>query len=197
MLQISDLIQKTEQPIDLVWTPGHVGIPINEAADIFSRRSTLDGSVRRALDLRDALASGLSSQRQAILLNWQSITSNKALRHIRRFQSWPSDSCSSRSSEVLFHRLRTNTAPLNAFLYSRKLHPTPACPHCGAIETSIHYWIECPAYSKARTTLGSALHTSITSLPDLNDIYWPPPQADTRRHIAHLECYIITTDRFT
>lgn len=124
------------------------------------------------------------------------ITSNKALRHIRRFQSWPSDSCSSRSSEVLFYRLRTNTAPLNAFLYSRKLHPTPACPHCGAIETSIHYWIECPAYSKARTTLGSALHTSITSLPDLNDIYWPPPQADTRRHIAHLECYIITTDRF-
>lgn len=83
VLQISDLIQKTEQPIDLVWTPGHVGIPINEAADIFSRRSTLDGSVRRALDLRDALASGLSSQRQAILLNWQSITSNKALRHIR------------------------------------------------------------------------------------------------------------------
>lgn len=118
--------QRMERPAKLVWTPGHVGIPINDVADIFSRRSTLDGSARRSLDYRDAMASALLTQHQAILQHWQSIASNRALRHLWQFQRWPSNGCSSCDSEVLLYRLRTNTAPLNVFLYSRKLHPTAA-----------------------------------------------------------------------
>lgn len=197
ILQITTQLETTTQPIDLVWTPGHVGIPINEMADIFSRRTTMDGSILRALDQRDAMASTLSSQRQAILQNWHTIASNRALKHLRRFQYWPSDGSSSRELEVLLYRLRTNTAPLNVFKYTRKLYPTPACPHCGNLETSFHYWIECPAYLRERTNLGVALGVDITSLQDLDAIYWPRPQADPRRHIAQLERYIVTTRRFT
>ena len=64
-------------------------------------------------------------------------------------------------------RLRLGLSPLNHHRFTYNLIKDPHCPHCPrTLETTFHFFFECPSYSDARATLLSVL--SNTGL-DTND----------------------------
>lgn len=196
ILAIAATYRRAPNSTTFVWTPGHIGIPINEEADKLAGSGLLTGSMHRTLSLRDAKTFLQRQILHSLSNSWFATTSITDLGHIFRIHRWQSDACSSRESEVLFHRLRTNTAPLNAFLHSRRLHPSPNCTQCGAVETPSHYWKNCPAYRAARNQLNAELQQNISSTTDLISVYWPSQHVPFTTHVKTLEKYVYNTKRF-
>ena len=51
---------------------------------------------------------------------------------------------------ALRSRLRLDCIRLNAPLHKRRMVPSPACPHCGRLETIIHVLLQCRQYAQTR-----------------------------------------------
>ena len=57
----------------------------------------------------------------------------------------------SRIGQILHARLRMECSSLNAHLHKKKIIPDPSC-QCGALESSRHYFFDCPRHADARST---------------------------------------------
>ena len=69
-----------------------------------------------------------------------------------------------RRSNVILTRLRLNCAPINSYLFKIGVLDSPHC-RCGyGIETTHHYFLECPLYAMER----SALQTFMTQKSQFN-----------------------------
>ncbi|XP_067130460.1 uncharacterized protein [Centruroides vittatus] len=197
IIDLAAMVSAHTVPIVIGWTPGHTNIPINEAADKAARRNPLCGSIWKPLTPHDLTRALQDTTISTLTDSWSVVLRNKGRDHLRPFAPWRYSCASSRHAETLLARLRTETAPLHAFLYSRHLHDSPGCPHCGAAETTLHYWLHCPKYTIAHKDLGNTMTLNMSLVRTLTPIYWPPASITPSQHVAALERYISLTSRFT
>ncbi|XP_067139565.1 uncharacterized protein [Centruroides vittatus] len=181
--------------VEIAWIPGHVGIQINEAADKAARKDNPSGSWRQLLMARD-LIRATRDIINTYIDSWPTSLRQKGRDHLWPFVPWPYSYVSSRYAETLLAHLRTDTAPLNGFLFSRGLCVSPDCPNCGAPETSRHFWITCPKCKEARQDLSSILSIDLTLVQTFTPIYWAHVDLPPCQHLEALERFIYRSNRF-
>ena len=66
---------------------------------------------------------------------------------------------------MLHTRLRTKCSSLNKDLFDKKIVVSPQC-NCGRIESTYHYFFECPIYANHRLELFTILpqHINVTQI---------------------------------
>ncbi|XP_023243959.1 uncharacterized protein LOC111641938 [Centruroides sculpturatus] len=171
--------------------PRHTEIPINEEAD-----KEPNGPVWKTLMPRDVTRVEWARVVRRLTDIWSTELRGKGRDYLRPFASWYYHYASNRRMETLLARLSKETAPLNGFLYSRRLHDTPNCPHWSERETVAHYWLQCPQYAEARRVMGEALKVKLTNNSTLMSIYEPSTKIAPRHLVVALETYVARTGRF-
>jgi hypothetical protein len=72
-----------------------------------------------------------------------------------------------RKLQILHCRLRVKNADLNGNLYSKQMKESPEC-ECGeAVETTKHYFMECPLYDQDRARLAMSIPDGIDATTDI------------------------------
>ncbi|XP_067144232.1 uncharacterized protein [Centruroides vittatus] len=182
--------------VEIGWIPGLIGIQINEAADKAARKDNPSGSWRQPLMARDLILATRDIIINTYIDSWSTSLRRKGWDHLRPFVPWPYLYALSCYIETLLARLRTDTAPLNGFLFSRGLYVSPDCPNCGSPETSRHFWITCPKYKEARQDLSCTLSIDLTVVRTLTPIYWAHVDLPPRQHVEALERFKYRSNRF-
>jgi ribonuclease HI len=170
------------------WTPRHVDIPGNEAADVAAKRAVQSGS----FGVTPKVLKRLSYSRSVLVLthtqllksaaekNWKQ--SNRYARIKAIDDSMPSSKFRKLTSTLprkhvsLLFQLRSQHAPL-AKHHRLKKSPSPDCPCCSSHEETVeHYLHFCPTHDAARRQLqatnclvahSKSLLTDPDLLPDL------------------------------
>ncbi|XP_023237461.1 uncharacterized protein LOC111636441 [Centruroides sculpturatus] len=197
IIDIAAAVSSFPQPFEFLWTPGHVGIALNEDADKAAKGECLTGSWKRSLLPKDIHRLVWQDTRNSLRDHWASVHRNRGREYLRPFDPWPYHHASSRRAETLLAKLRTGTAPLNYFLYSRGIVPSPNCLFCGEAETVDHFWLRCPEYTTSRTDLLKHLRLNLQTVRTLTPLYWPQADMSSKYHIRLLEQYIHRSGRFT
>ncbi|KAJ7706968.1 hypothetical protein B0H17DRAFT_918546 [Mycena rosella] len=148
------------------WTPGHVDIPGNEAADMAAKCAAQTGNFGGPLAVLTRLPFGKSALAQAHLR----LLKKTATKEFMRSQCFarikaidpvlPSNKFRKltaplprKHSSVLF-QLCSQHVPLAKHLYCLNKSPSPTCPCCGsANETVDHFLHFCPTHQAARSRL--------------------------------------------
>ncbi|XP_067142197.1 uncharacterized protein [Centruroides vittatus] len=196
IIDLTAIVSAHTALIIIGWTPGHTNIPINEAADKAACRDPFSGSIWKPLMPRNLTWAIWDTTIATLTDSWSAALRNKGRDHLRPFAPWRYSCASSRHAETLLAQLRTETAPLNAFLYSQHLHDSPGCSHCGTAETTLHYWLHCPKYAIAHNELGNTMTLNMSLVRTLTPIYWLPASITPSHHVAVLKHYISLTSRF-
>jgi ribonuclease HI len=167
--QMKDLRERCPifaRDITFRWISSHSGVPGNERADKEAKRAAEGHSSRRNLlpaMLRRPLPKSATATkrvfRDKIVAEWTA-RRNTSKRKGRMDLIDPSFTPSryqklisslSRNSSTTLNRLRSNHAPLNAFLHRIKRADSPTCTKCEqADETIRHYLFECQAFRETR-----------------------------------------------
>lgn len=155
------------------WSPGHCGIPGNEAADVHAKRAarkeTSDiNQLPTSLRLQNSpiplprSKAAAKQQFDAKVKNEAITVMKKSPRYERLRKIDPSvpskhyanltAKLSRRHSSLIF-QFRTGHAPLNKHLNRINRSTTPKCPRCDREETTHHFLIACPAYARLRIAL--------------------------------------------
>jgi len=155
------------------WTPGHVGIDGNEAADTEAKKAAESADNNTNCNF-GIIKHPLPISRSAHL---QRLREEDAASYVRNFQDGPrfyriaafdTSMPSNKYRKItltlprrfvsLLTQLRTNHIPLQAYLHKFKLADSPVCQNCwGAPETVPHYLLFCTKYTAQRNFLRSHL----------------------------------------
>lgn len=146
--------------VSLTWTPGHLDIPGNEAADEQAKEATADPSEDLPGWFQPLLAS-VSAARQAAKKHFTPPPENtKTAAHHRRYRGALS---SRRTSQLLgslsrrhcsiLTQLRSCHIALRQYLARFARAEDPHCPSCGVPENVRHFLLECRRYTRQREQL--------------------------------------------
>ena len=102
-----------------------------------------------------------------------------------------------RKTQIIHARLRNKCSSLNEHLYLKNIVQSPFCI-CGSVESTYHYFFECPFYRELRTSLNKdissvtrvTLHVILYGDEDLH-------QTDKDKIFAAVHTYISRSRRFT
>jgi ribonuclease HI len=170
--KIVELKKLVDVDLTIRWTPGHIGIDGNEAADELAKAAA-DGPANSSPpnDLPPELRGPIPRSAAAVV---QALTARTKARAVKRWRqskqyarvrlidkTLPSNAYlklvkhMTRRQSSLLIRLRTGHAPLNRHLWSIKAVESPGCNACGRDEeeTVRHFLVSCPAHERARAVL--------------------------------------------
>jgi len=151
------------------WTPGHIGIEGNEAADKEAKCAAQEGSSpneQLPAALRKRLPVSKSAAKQAYMAKlkrkaqreWEksphhqtinqfndTMPSKKYLKLVKPLQ---------RKHSSILYQLRTGHIPLAKHLHRFKKAESPQCPCCHQEEETVHHYLmRCPAHQNARNAM--------------------------------------------
>ena len=198
--------QDSELQLTVRWIPGHKGVQGNELADAEAKRaaeSPVNTSARRKLPrylqstpLPHSVSALKQWHRKALMEKWKTewSTSPRYIRAKAIDPDMPSphflkliESLPKKCASV-YIQLRTNHAPLNAYLNRIGKRDSPNCQHCeGKEETAHHFLLDCPFYARERHTLAVALRRDATSFRYI---------LTKEEATEHLMRYVNSTGRF-
>lgn len=141
--------------IRFYWSPGHVGIELNELADSLAKDAVTDNS--NSITLPASLGSLKKVVKDQFNVN------NLVLRPGKNpYQTRPKDISKGllsleRGRAAVIFQLRAGHSPLNEHLFKRKLTNSPLCDHCKKLESTEHFLLYCSRYSRARRVFRSKL----------------------------------------
>lgn len=161
------------------WTPGHIGIQGNEAADEQAKRAakgegSAGTSLPCSLQSKQRLPKTLPTSKSALQQSFRAAIKKEAIRimqksprhaHLHSIDpSAPSKHFASiiatfprRHSSLLF-QLRSGHAPLNKHLHRIAKSPTATCTQCNTGQESVHHFLmSCQAYNRQRSELRNKL----------------------------------------
>ena len=151
------------------WSPGHAGLVGNEAVDIEAKKAACSpthnvksrfGILTKALPISRA-THRLKLTVSATKAQFRAFQTSPRIQRTRRFDTSMPSSRFRKSTATMPKRfvsiltqLRTNHAPLQAYLHRFKLADSPTCPHCNEHpETVTHYLMHCDKYVVQRSQL--------------------------------------------
>ena len=154
--------------IDLVWLPGHRGIPGNETADNLARLASSEGLLTQTkLPHTDIWALSLQGHFSHVEAQWKQVSrvERKGLYYFSTFfdpshhsRPWYAKSKANRKFIVTISRLRANHYNLAASLARKNLSDSATCAHCGDENQDINHIVwACPNFSQPRSLLENRL----------------------------------------
>ena len=189
-------------PIEIRWTPGHVGIEGNEEADRAAKEAA-EGQVSAAKEvprfLRKTLPRSKSAAKQAFRTAiktatkevWSQAPQSGRLQGI--ISNAPSDNHrralakSDRKSGSIWTQLKTGHVGLNSHLNRIGVTETALCPACGRYkETVDHFLRHCRAYEEHRRVLRRKVKRDMANLKKL---------LGNNSNMAHVVAYAQSTQR--
>ena len=102
-----------------------------------------------------------------------------------------------RQTQIIHARLRNKCSCLNEHLYLKNIVQSPLC-RCGSVESTQHYFFECPFYRELRISLNDDI-SSITRVTLQVILYGDEDldQPDNEKIFAAVHSYISQSRRFT
>ncbi|MBW0517154.1 hypothetical protein O181_056869 [Austropuccinia psidii MF-1] len=181
-------------PVRLYWCPGHLDICENEMADKLAKTAA-NAAITSPHTLHHISISKLKQVTKQNSRKPPSLSDTKLARI--KFKTTPKLITQSldqleKGLAATIHQLRSEHAPLNAYLHRIRQIDSPLFPHCKTLETTYHYLITCKQFQQPRKQLKKQIHkhrlrlnpNSHTSILDNPNVF--PILAD----------YIISTARF-
>ena len=143
---IHKLQQRNNIRITVVWIPGHIGIPSNEAVDKEADAATRNDDVEIPLPVSMKEVKE-NVQRHVDILwqkRWSECVKGKEYRDLEPIVSRKIKfGGSNRRREVIMTRLRLGKAGLNHYLQQINKHESGLCNSCHMPETIEHFILEC------------------------------------------------------
>lgn len=101
-----------------------------------------------------------------------------------------------RKLNITLARLRMECSQLNSHLFAMHIIPNPDC-QCGLLETTTHYFLECPTYALHRTQLANQLSQLELDLTVETIMHGTSDPVTDLRLIEYIDEFITGTNRFT
>ena len=161
--QIRKLINNSNKDIEILWIPGHCGIPGNEKVDKGAKEILQDQPQDNLpCPASDYLNHLHSSFRTTLQLVWD-LNPHYHLHQIKpRMGHWPSSNRNTKLQEIILARLRVGHTSLTHY-HIIEHSPPPICHRCGCRYTIDHFLLRCPVYDSARHPL--IRYTATNRLP--------------------------------
>lgn len=187
---LQELVQhiSTTHTIKLHWTPGHHEIELNELADEAAGEAEMSEGEQFTLPFSFSCARMHVKQtyntRGADINTDGYKTPGKAI--AKAF-----DALEKGKAAAIF-QLRSGHCPLNQFLARIQAVPNDRCGHCGRKETTTHFLLYCPEYTRAQRLFRDALKEAEIKL----DTRRATVILDSPETYPYLADFIAFTNRF-
>lgn len=152
---LQELIQHitSRHTINLYWTPGHRDIELNERADEAAGKAAEFEGERHTLPFSLSCAKRHARQ---IYNNHGTDIERDGYRTKGKAIATAFDNLEKGKTAAIF-QLRSGHCPLNHFLARIQATPSDRCANCGRKETTIHFLLYCPKYTRQRRAFRNAL----------------------------------------